>query len=269
MEKKQEETKGLNQDLEHFRHYKVFCKTLKAYKQYASNMPSNPYAKDVDHERYEWKRKYEDCIKDIFKSEYLKYFDKEYFFGCSYEVYAKTYNERFCEYKKTFIDADEVDFLTTELDEGVLKHKFEGFDIDEMTSMQILYSLKKRLLFIEQRLEINGYELGVEEDEAEIMSYSLVRTEKNLEISKGNIKPLKWQGTELQLTELTKALKESNLLNPELSQKVIFDRLKEFMQVEKYNEAEKLKEIRKRTKDKTPLLNILETSLNNWIIKKD
>ena len=41
------------------------------------------------------------------------------------------------------------------------------------------------------------------------------------------------------------------------------------MQVENFNEADKLKEIRKRTKDKTPLLNILETSLNNWIHRKD
>jgi ATP-dependent Clp protease ATP-binding subunit ClpA len=70
-------------------------------------------------------------------------------------------------------------------------------------------------------------------------------------------------------TELAKALKESNLLNPELSQKAIFERFKEFMQVENFNEADKLKEIRKRTKDKTPLLNILETSLNNWIHRKD
>ena len=84
-----------------------------------------------------------------------------------------------------------------------------------------------------------------------------------------NIKSLKWQGTELQLTELAKALKESNLLNPELSQKAIFERFKEFLQVENFNEADKLKEIRKRTKDKTPLLNILETSLNNWIHRKD
>jgi hypothetical protein len=80
---------------------------------------------------------------------------------------------------------------------------------------------------------------------------------------------LSWQGTDLQFAELSKALKESNLVSPELSQKELFKRLKLVFNVNDFNESDKLKEVRKRTKDLTPTINILETGLINWINKND
>ncbi len=80
---------------------------------------------------------------------------------------------------------------------------------------------------------------------------------------------LDWQGTALEFTELFKSLILSNKLNPELSQTEIFNRLKFFFNINDFKETDKLRDIRKRINTPTPFLNILETSLNNWIKEKD
>jgi len=80
---------------------------------------------------------------------------------------------------------------------------------------------------------------------------------------------LKWEGTPLQLTELTKALCESKMIGIGLTQKDVFERMRLFFEVDEFNENDKLKDIRKRTLTETPLINTLETSLRNWIKKKD
>jgi hypothetical protein len=78
-----------------------------------------------------------------------------------------------------------------------------------------------------------------------------------------------WQGTELEFSELVKALIESKKLSPELSQKEIFKRMGVCFNIESFNENDKIKDIRKRTNTPTPFLNILQTSLDNWIKRKD
>jgi len=80
---------------------------------------------------------------------------------------------------------------------------------------------------------------------------------------------LYWKGTDLQFAELVKSLKECKLVSPELSQKELFKRLKTVFNVNDFNESDKLKEVRQRTKDLTPMINILETGLLNWIKKTD
>lgn len=83
------------------------------------------------------------------------------------------------------------------------------------------------------------------------------------------INTLNWQGTPLQFAELTKALIETKLISPELTQNEFFKRMKLFFNIDEFDESDKLKDIRKRTNTTTPLLNILENSLNNWIKSKD
>ena len=80
---------------------------------------------------------------------------------------------------------------------------------------------------------------------------------------------LNWQGTQLEFTELIKALLLSNKISPELSQKEVFNRLKEFFNVDAFNENDKIRDIRNRTNTPTPFINTLETSLDNWIKSKD
>jgi hypothetical protein len=89
------------------------------------------------------------------------------------------------------------------------------------------------------------------------------------QVGASQINSLNWQGTPLQFTELTKALFETNLVSPEMNQNEFFKRMKLFFNVNEFNESDKLKDIRKRTNTTTPLLNILETSINNWIKSKD
>ena len=218
--------------------------------------------------------------KEIFKKEYKKLNDKGlYFHYCKFKTYERAYKERLNNFKEKYEDADPVYFLQDELTEYLkpidFEKPFKSLDLEQQKVLS--YTRDKVVRFLVEQAKTIGYNITINVDESEwTMSYEIeeiksvndsLRLKANDTIN--NIKSLKWQGTELQLTELAKALKESNLLNPELSQKAIFERFKEFMQVENFNEADKLKEIRKRTKDKTPLLNILETSLNNWIHRKD
>jgi hypothetical protein len=219
-------------------------------------------------------------IEQIRRQEIKELNDKGvYFHYCKSKTYIKTYKERLNEFLEKYEDADPVYFIQQELKLYLIRINdftpYSGLDLDQQEEFS--YTRDMTVRFLVEQAKKNGYKITIEVDEFELtMDYKIEEIESindNFSTETNNsikdMKRLNWQGTELQLTELTKALKESNLLNPELSQKAIFERLKDFMQVGNFNEADKLKEIRKRTKDKTPLLNILETSLNNWIIKKD
>jgi hypothetical protein len=103
----------------------------------------------------------------------------------------------------------------------------------------------------------------------ELIKYETTQPQQTDQKQTKEINSLKWQGTPLQFAELTKALKQSNLISPEISQKDFFKIMKQIFNVDEFDEGDKLKEIRKRTNTTTPLLNILETSLNNWIKNKD
>jgi hypothetical protein len=154
-----------------------------------------------------------------------------------------------------------------------LQQDFKGLNHSEQIKnwIDIKYSVRQD---IERRI--------YNKDEAEIfiqkIDFELERLDKikdletneattSTEQSKDNT--LNWQGTSLEFAELTKALIQSNKLNPELNQKELFKRMKQLFNVEEFNENDKLKDIRKRTKELTPLINILETSLTNWIKRKD
>jgi hypothetical protein len=78
------------------------------------------------------------------------------------------------------------------------------------------------------------------------------------------INTINWQGTELEFTELFKSLIESKKLNPELSQKEIFNRLRRNFNIQDFDETDKIREITNRINTPTPFLNILETALNNY-----
>ena len=78
---------------------------------------------------------------------------------------------------------------------------------------------------------------------------------------------LNWQGTELQFTELFKAVYEAKMLDPKLNQTEIFKRLKLFFQIKDFKESDKIREVTDRN-EPTPFLNILETALVNFRNKK-
>lgn len=102
----------------------------------------------------------------------------------------------------------------------------------------------------------------------------------NLQIEKTNlteivnksheqISTLNWSGTKLELSELIKALIQSNKLNTGMHQNEIFKRFRDFLNVEEFDENDKLRDISERTKTTAVFINKLEISLNNWIKAKD
>lgn len=174
--------------MEDYKHYTALKETLAFYLEFKENYPQfEPYQEDLTDAVDEYESQYLAELSNCFKDEYLKYYKTNYFLGCSFEVYEKTYNERFDAFKTVYCDADEVDFLRAEFDEGVLSHKFEFLDIDKVTSMQILYSLKKRFLFIEYRAGVNGNGIERGEDGTDSEDCDLVRLSGgyDLETSKG------------------------------------------------------------------------------------
>ena len=202
-----------------------------------------------------------------------------YFRFCKFKVYEKTYKERLSKFLEIHEDAEEIDFIEKEL-EAFSKpigseEPFKYSDIKQKTDLT--FTRKRTVSFLVQKAKIAGYNIIVTGDESdEALSYEKEKIKNMIEsplsesnIAINNIEPLKWKGSELELTELSKALIELGLINPDLTQKEIFKRLRAFLQVDDFNENDKLKDIRKRTNTTTPLLNKLETSLNHWIHKED
>jgi len=198
-----------------------------------------------------WRTLEELELRQIFDKEYNKLIEKkEYFYGCPFTDYKETYLLRLTDFLYDFIDANEIDFIDYELNKEI---RYEY--VNPKTIQSIIYSIKLRNYFLN-----NKKEFLINSNKPEPLEQPVITDTKN---------SLNWQGTSLQFAELTKSLIETKLISPELTQKEFFKRMKHFFNVAEFDEGEKLKDIRGRTNTTTPLLNILETSLNNWIKKKD
>lgn len=148
-----------------------------------------------------------------------------------------------------------------------LLDRIDGLDLNENEKIKELHEYR-----IDYLQNPHGY---FEEDndvpfdkkcELEIERITINQTHKQPKLLVDNT--LNWQGTELQFTELTKALFETKLISPHLLQNEFFKRMKLFFNVKEFNENDKIKDIINRSNTPTPLLNILETSLNNYRDKK-
>lgn len=202
-------------------------------------------ASDFNNEYYVWFNIEENGVKQSFENQYkLLTESKTYFYGCSFEIYKLTYYERLKSFLSDYIDASEMNFIERELN-----NEIEYDLIYYKTEKKIHYSIDLRKGFLKDK--------------------KTQLTTQPQEIKTEQTNSLNWQGTNLQFAELTKALIETKLISPDLTQKEFFKRMKQFFNVDVFNESDKLKEIRERTNTTTPLLNILDTSLNNWIKKKD
>lgn len=196
--------------------------------------------------------------------------------------------DKYSEYKRLFFidnqNATEQDFIESEIEKINKKEKdnermwnlsdddfFQEYRKDDEITNKTNWNIdeaenKKQIL----RNYRNLYKPSEFENPLLTLYKQKLNNLSNFNTSNTNIEnKLSWKGTDLQFAELSKALKESNLVSPELSQKELFKRLKMVFNVNDFNESDKLKEVRKRTKDLTPTINILETGLINWINKND
>jgi hypothetical protein len=217
------------------------------YDQFAEESLSIGYRMSMDGINFsfdDWQDYEHSKLKALFETDYnLLTESKMYFFGCSFDVYCKTYSDRLTTFLFDFPDANEVDFCDYEL------KKKTFYVSSEFLTEKIRFSIKKRNDFLN--------------DKKERLTTHPKQIVTELENS------LNWQGSELHFTELIKALFETKLISPEITQKEFFKRMKQFFNVKDFDDKEKLKGIRARTKDLTPFINTIETSLNNWIKNKD
>jgi hypothetical protein len=89
-------------------------------------------------------------INKVFEREYKRAVDdKKYFYGCTVEIYMTTYNSRLRNYINSKTEADELDFLFSELEVGLIH--FIGLRIERENLEMIERSLFKRFLFIKRK----------------------------------------------------------------------------------------------------------------------
>lgn len=222
------------------------------------------------------------------------------------EDYKESYNIRLENHLKEYVDYDELHFIKKELElynsyydstnikrfdialGSNPKQPFRDFEYRtekknvETSNIQLL-----RMIFDFDKYEIkyDNLELAdfynIEMCEKLSVSFSkIIEFLTTLQNEKANISimsdlppeptsKLNWAGTELELSELIKALIQANKLNPELTQTEIFKRFRYFFNVKDFDENDKLKDIRKRTNTLAIFINKLEISLSNWIKAKD
>jgi translation elongation factor EF-1beta len=213
--------------LEKHKHYNALKKTLKTLSESHKKWYSNygPYASEPSKNLKKDDRKENIFSKDItssFFTEYIKYYKTDFFLGCSFEVYKKTYNQRLKDYLAEFFDADEINFITDELDEGIYNYKFKEFNSDsfdgdtilsyEKLKKQIHHSLKKRFEFLSHKAKENGFDLVYNEFEnstTEKEKYSLEPIKHSLETKEEVL----MNYSDSKLTEKIIALDEMGVLD--------------------------------------------------------
>jgi len=97
------------------------------------------------------------------------------------------------------------------------------------------------------------------EEKIKVLEVKIIQARKNI---------LKWEGKDLQLTELIEGLIEVGVLPPSLSKKEIYERFKVFFDTD-IDYTERKKTIKKRTNNLTPFIDELRDSVENWIKNKD
>ena len=184
--------------MENYKHYSTLKKTLKELLDSHNNWYSDegPFASNPNEGIHGVGsiNLFGKKIISSFFAEYLEYYETDYFLGCSFQVYEKTYNQRLKDYLAEFIDTDEISFIRDELDEGVNNYKFKEFDLSsfdkniiheyERIQKQIHHSLKKRVEYLFERAKQNGFELVYDESSE---NYSLEHIKQLFELKKEEV----------------------------------------------------------------------------------
>lgn len=130
-----------------------------AYNRYKEDVNSyfNSFGNGIDDPSNEWEidewiESELESLREIFTKEFNALTDKKkYFFGCSFEIYQNTYNERLSTFLNTFSDIDESVFIKQEFEKNIKYHT------NEIIQKQIEYSLSLRNEFLNNKT-INKYQ---------------------------------------------------------------------------------------------------------------
>jgi len=146
---------------------KEFVKTRMLYEAYMDSIESIPsHRLDALEDELEnpktgrfWNYDLEKCYEEDFEC-YSK--EQFFFYGCSYSVYEKFYNERKENFKKDIVDAEEIDFIIKDYNNLSFNYHFKFSS--EKTKEQIDVSLSSQREFLEKRINELGYILILKTD---------------------------------------------------------------------------------------------------------
>jgi len=225
---------------------------------------------DSDYENWEQENILK--IKKIFKNEYNELIKSQnYFYGCTLKTYRNKYEKRLKEFLNNFSDTDEIDFIERELNIGARTMPIHHMYIEDEIYQRLDYSLKKRGIYLEKKINNLGYTVHYDFDSD--YGKEIIRMEKdfneNLSNSKENGNTINWKGSPTELTALIKSLKESDKLDTSLSEKQIVQRFEKFFNFPLKGYDQTKSKIRKRTKDIAPFIDMLKINLEQWIKNKD
>ena len=144
---------------------------------------------------FEWKNQNENDIQGRYKLAIANLEkNKEYYYGCSLQVYKQTYANRLQKFLDNFAEAEEEDFIEYELKKGISKLPYNKDYLSEDQILRFRFSLKKRFAFLKHQADQLNFDIQN-------------LPSQNLE-AQGN--PKVEDDTGLNRTMLTKELSESN-----------------------------------------------------------
>jgi hypothetical protein len=119
---------------------------LDSFKEESQGIGHRMYMDGIIFSFDDWEEREHSKLKPIFEKDYnLLTENKDYFFGCSSDVYVKTYPERLNSFLIEFPDAGEIDFCEYELNKKVY------YIMSELLELKIGFSIKKRSDFINDK----------------------------------------------------------------------------------------------------------------------
>lgn len=113
---------------------------------------------DSDGIENEWKSSRLKVVYKTFENEYNSHVDKGiYFYGCPYEIYQSTFNERMKKFLSRHDDHRLIDFIESEFESGAFLFKRPYVSSERMKKIQS--SLRRRYEFLLDKVNEEGYEL--------------------------------------------------------------------------------------------------------------
>ncbi|WP_264552778.1 hypothetical protein [Flavobacterium sp. N2038] len=216
----------------------------------------------------------------------------------TFKNFKENYSSELTNFLKAYEDNDEVDFCNEQirlynhclenvivfLPEASNKHYTKPQLTGENLIDEILNKIRTRYVggklvdheskHIEKEAEVFHFDFELAENLGKSFSKIITfledkKLESGTSIDTSIINTIDWQGSTLDFSEFTKALIESGYIGKVKNEAIVFEKMKRFFNVKDFDKSDKLKQVRNRTKELTPVINTLETSLLNWIKRKD
>tara|TARA_B110000093_G_scaffold154849_1_gene171400 strand:- start:409 stop:1173 length:765 start_codon:yes stop_codon:yes gene_type:complete len=188
---------------------------------------------------------------------------------CTFKVYKKTYEFRKQDFFKTFIDAEEIDFLINEQNEiPELLTEYLSY-LDETG-----YPRESETLLLQQILNRTNYKnIEISSDKKQNFINEKINKIKNPQFYQEETKEVttettqvKFKGNQTQLVELVKALVESEMI--EGTQTNAIEQFSKFFDIEINNPNKLIQDIKgKNTDSTTAFLDLLKSNLIEYLRK--